>query len=87
MIIVRVELWSAKDGSRRELARMLITNMGMLGAVRDYAVEALRGRSTEALNKREVQRRGTVRAHNSEAVHIWNLVAKALKSCGYGERE
>lgn len=84
MIVVRVELWSARDGSRKELARMLLCNQGSTGDLRDYSVEALRGRSTAQLDRREVQRRGQVRGHPSERVHVWNLVAKALQACRYG---
>lgn len=84
MIVVRVELWSARDGSRTELARMLLCNEGSAGALRDYSIETLVGRSTEALDRRQVNRRGRVLGHPSESVHIWNLIAKALQAVGYG---
>ena len=63
---------------------MHICNEGVNGSLRDYSCRALRGRSKEALDRNEVQRRGKVIGHPSEAVHVWNLVAKALEAMGYG---
>lgn len=86
MIIVRVELWSAITGEVTELARMHICNEGSDGHLRDYSVVFFRGRSTAALNRRQVQRKGEVRSWPSEELLVWNLVAVALRATGYGRR-
>jgi hypothetical protein len=85
MIIVRVELWSARDGSVTELARMHVCNAGGGGRLRDYVVRTLRGRSKSALDANVAQREGRVIDHPSEELHVWNLVAKALAAMGYGK--
>lgn len=84
MIVVRVELHSAITGAVTELARAHICNAGDSGKLRDYFVRTLRGRSKAALDRGDVQRRGKVEQHPSEAVHVWHLVAKALAAMGYG---
>lgn len=87
MIVIRVELWSAVTGKRTELARMEIANdMSGGKARRNYITRTLKGRSTEALNKRTAQREGSVKDWPSEAVHVWNLVATALAGMGYGDK-
>lgn len=89
MIVVKVELWSAIDGSRKELARMMIDNRSGGGATRDYNARTYRGRSEAALHKAMIEdtttRRGKVLGHAAEKLHIWNLVAKALVNMGYGK--
>jgi hypothetical protein len=90
MIVVKVELWSAITGETSELARMVITNDGTGGAERrNYDVATCRGRSvgalTQAMLNKVFTRRGKVKDHPSEAVHVWNLVAKALTVMGYGK--
>lgn len=84
MIVIRVELWSARDGSRTELARMVLDNIGGTAKRRNYRARVFRGRSTADLNKGTVQREGQVLDHPSESVHVWHLVAKALSIMGYG---
>lgn len=85
MIVVKVELWSARTGHKTELARMHICNDETGSAeLRNYLVRALRGRSTEQLDRNQVQREGAVRSWPAERFHIWNLVGAALASCGYG---
>jgi hypothetical protein len=90
MIVVRVELWSAVNGSRRELARMRIANDGET-TLRDlklgtYRGETLRGRSSAALDAGAVQRKGKVQDWPREALHVWNLVAAMLSAMGYGRK-
>lgn len=91
MIIVRVELWSAQTGQITELARMGIHNVGGDMKLRDYGVMTWRGRSKAALDKamrsNAITRKGKVDKHPSQDVHIWYLVAKALRACGYAPRE
>lgn len=85
MIVVRVELWSAVTGRKTELARMEICNDGTsAGARRNYNARTLRGRSTEALNRRHTQRSTTMTDWPSEAVHVWNMVSALLTKMGYG---
>ena len=87
MIVVRVELWSARDGSKKELARMHICNDETgTSSLRNYIVRTLRGRSTAALDQNVIQRQGVVKSWPSQAVHIWNLVAAALAACRYSDR-
>ena len=89
MIVVKVELWSAIDGRRTELARAMIDNIGGDHNLRDYGCRTYRGRDEETLHKAmlndTVTRRGKVLQHPSPKVHVWNLVAKALAAMGYGE--
>lgn len=89
MIIVKVELHSAITGEKTELARMMIDNIGGDFQRRNYRTRTLRGRSADALEKsmREgaITCEGRVLGHRSAAVHVWNLVAKALDGMGYGE--
>ena len=86
MIVVNVQLKSAIHRSRdRELARVLISNEGGTATFGDYKCVSLRGRSTEQLDRRVVQRRGFVENHPRQAEHVLNLVAKALIKMGYGK--
>lgn len=91
MIVVRVELWSAIDGSRRELARMRISNDGSTTvenrALGTYDGETLVGRSTSALDQGRVQRSGRVADYPREKLHIWHLVARMLTAMGYARRD
>lgn len=92
MIIVKVELWSAIDGSRQELARMVIDNIGGTQAIGNYRARTLIGRSKDALDRAlnsipmKTQREGRVIGHHRLQQHVWNLVAKALANMGYGQR-
>ena len=90
MIVVRVELWSAISGKRTELARMTLDNIGGTESSGDYRVRTLRGRSEEQLHRAmilgTVQREGRVMGHARLALHVWNLVAKALIAMGYGQK-
>lgn len=84
MIVIRIELWSARTGQKTELARMEICN-DETGDTRrrNYMARTLRGRSTAALNQRRTQRTGTLTNWPSESVHIWNMVAAVLGKLGY----
>ena len=93
MIVIRVELWSAVNGEKTELARMVIDNVGGTNTLGDYRCRTLRGRSREALDKALLalctngsgtQREGQVTGHPRLREHVWNLVAKALTSMRYG---
>lgn len=91
MIIIRVELWSAVNGQKSELARMVIDNIGGTNERGDYRTRTLRGRSADALDRALLnmdgggtQREGKVIGHPRLREHVWNLVAKALSGMGYG---
>lgn len=84
MIVVRVELWSAITGEVTELARMHICNLGTGGRLRNYEVASFRGRSTAQLNRLAVQRSVRVEQWPSAELHVWNLVAVALRGMNYG---
>ena len=87
MIVVSVKLVSAIHPSRsKELARMHICNVGGTEDRRDYSVETFRGRDSKALDKRIVNRAGSVTDHPSPAIHVWHLVYEALKAVQYNRR-
>lgn len=88
MIIVKVELHSGINGTKKEIARMLIDNQGGTDAKGDYRVRTLVGRSASALDRSQrrpcnVNREGTVIGHDRLKLHVWNLVGKALAGIGY----
>lgn len=91
MIVVKVELWSAIDGRRTELARMVIDNIGGTRTLGNYRTRTLIGRSKAALDRAlygipmKVKREGRVMAHARLKEHVWNLVGKALANMGYGQ--
>lgn len=92
MIVGRVELWSAVNGQKSELARMVIDNIGGTDQRGDYRTRTLRGRSEEQLHRAMlsmpaagVQREGRVTGHARLREHVWNLVGKALSGMGYGQ--
>jgi hypothetical protein len=89
VIVVRVELVSAITGQTTELARAVICNTGAGTAERgDYRVSTLRGRCKAdldaALVAQKTTREGEVRDFPRQRLHVWNLVADALKAMGYG---
>lgn len=87
MIVVRVELWSAIDGRKTELARMHIANDGQATIANprlgDYQGETFVGRDAATLDKGRVSKRGAVRGWRRHDFHIWNLVAAMLADMGY----
>lgn len=83
MIVIRVELWSARTGRKTEIARAHLCNVSGVGRRRSYEFTTFRGRSAEALAKREVQRKAKVTDFPAEEVHVWNLVRLALSNAGY----
>jgi hypothetical protein len=83
MIVVRVELHSARTHTVTELARMKICNIGGDHDHRDYSVETLKGRSRAALDKDHVNRHGEIKNHPSPTIHVWYLIAKALAAVNY----
>lgn len=86
MIVVRVELWSARTGEQTELARMSICNLGggLTDRRADYSGIAYAGRGSAALNRHKGSRHGEVRDWPRLDKHVWNLVAAMLSTMGYG---
>ncbi len=85
MIVVRVELHHASQpGKVTELARMEICNDGT-GTDRrcHYFGRSLVGRSTEALDRRQVSKSARVSNWPRHDLHIWNLVRRMLDAMGY----
>ena len=85
MIVVRVELHSARTGEVTELARMHLANdAGQVTAKRaDYDGKTFVGRSTEGLYRGEVSHTGRVENWPRLDLHIWNLVQAMLTDMGY----
>ena len=81
MIVVKIELWSARTGKITEIGRMRISNVGVAGKLRDYAVEIMRRGTTGA-----VQRTGEVTRYPAESYNVWRLVSRALRSAFPEER-
>lgn len=77
MIVVKIELHSARTGKVSELGRMNITNNGLASTEKraDYDVEIMRKGTTN-----KVQRRGLVRDYPRQAYTVWELVRRALEA-------
>jgi hypothetical protein len=78
VIVVKIELHSARTGRVEEIGKMFIINDGS-GTLRrrHYAVRVMRRRSSCL-----VQRNATVRNHASLSTSVWTLVRKALQAAG-----
>ena len=94
MIVVRVELWSAVNGEKTELARMVVDNIGGTSTRGNYRCRTLKGRSKAALDGalcaairggKGTQRESQVIGHPRLREHVWNLVAKCLAAMDYGD--
>lgn len=92
MIVVTVTLHSAIDGRKEVLAESIIYNDGSGTRTKgNYEAMAIRkgidfrddkGKEAGWLQK-HIIRKGQVKGYNRVSDHVWNLVAKALKSMGY----
>ena len=81
MIVVRVELHSAKTGNVKEIARLSITNTGKNPnhpAEGDYQTKVYK-----APNFQAVIRRGEIFRHRRQSQSPWTLIGKVLKNLGY----
>lgn len=84
MIIVRVELHSARTRTITELARIKIWNDETGNTkLRNYQAVSYRGRSKAQLDKNTVMKFGELKNWPSERFHIWNLVRQILINLGY----
>lgn len=89
MIIVRVELHSAVTGKVTEIARAVIANKGTGTATKgNYIARVVAGRTSSSMEPRDIVsakpfRTGEVYDYPRKSIHIWNLVARALKSMNF----
>jgi len=85
MIIVRVELHSARTNQVTELARMDICNEGTQENINygNYVAMTFRGRNKETLARRTTQKSTHLLNWRRNDYHIWNLVCKLLLQMGY----
>lgn len=80
MIVVRVELWSARTEKITTLGVMTISNASSneSGTVCDYHGEVMR-----KPDFKKVTKTSQVLGHRRHDKVIWNLVAKMLRNMGY----
>lgn len=89
MLVIKVELWSAKTGEKTEIGRMSIHNDGTSKSPSkgNYVARTYRGRTQEALTKamqkQHTTRTATITDHSRLKYHAWHLVGKALWNLGY----
>lgn len=83
MIVVRVELHSAVTKEITEIARMHIANVGGTDTHGDYEFITYRGRDKRTLDKRTPERLGAIQGYPRKRLHVWNLVARALRTMLY----
>lgn len=74
MIVIRVELWSARTRTRTELARMHICNTEEgTDDHANYFGRTFKGRSTKVLDKLTVVRTGEIAGWPRHRKHVWGL--------------
>lgn len=87
MIVVKVELHSAIDGSVTLLNSVVLGNMdNRRRRLRSYAVASYRKHVDPVravLSGKKPLRLGEVKGHPAEAVSVLTLVRKALETLGY----
>lgn len=85
MIVVKIELWSARDGSQSEIGRMYIANAGGTHKRRDYQGSVCRRGTTEVPrpigDRVEATRAGVVLDFPSPSYNVWRLILRMLRSC------
>lgn len=84
MLVVKVELHNANTGEVSEIGRAVIANDDT-GTSRagNYDVKQRDGEPSNAAIWTQPDREGRVEGH-PRAEPVWSLVAKALKSVGFG---
>ncbi len=85
MIVVKIELWSARTGTQEEIGRMVIANVGGDTRHADYAVGVCRKGNTATPNNivpggPKPMRIGVVKNYPREAYNVWRLIMRALRS-------
>jgi hypothetical protein len=85
MLVVKVELHHAVTGEIKEIARSIIYNDGDGTADSgNYVTRTYKGDGSADFEQRLTMRSGTVHAYPRKKLQVWNLVAEALISMGYG---
>lgn len=84
MIIVTIELLSARTGERSVLGRMLISNVGVDSGGRRGDYEVLVANKADANGLQAImarpQRRGSVTGFPRLSYNVWRLVSRAIRS-------
>ena len=80
MIVVRVELHSARTGQVTQLARMDLSNVG---TSTDGRVGNYHGRVRRRPGFTQVTREGEVMGHRRRDLTVWTLLRKMLENMGY----
>jgi hypothetical protein len=90
MIVVKIELWSARTGEQTELGRMYIANDGTSRDPKrgDYKVKVARKGSKKFNGWRDFKgwaaikstREGEVKDYPRLSYNVWRLITRALKS-------
>lgn len=80
MIIIRVEVHSAKTGEITEIARMKVVNTGTSKSLKLGDYEGYVFRKPTFSHR---VRKGSVKGHRRQDLPVWNLIGKMLKSMGY----
>lgn len=80
MIVVKVELWSARTGKVSTLGIMRISNDG---TSRDEEIGNYMGHVMRKPTFTSITRTGIVEEHRRKSYPIWFLVAKMLRNMGY----
>jgi hypothetical protein len=83
MILIRIELHSARTGKVTEIGRMKIVNDGGTDDRGNYRATTLTGRTRAQLDRGNWTRAGAVLDYPRKAVHVWHLVARALIAMNY----
>lgn len=85
MLVVKVELHNANTGEVSEIGRVVIANDDT-GTLRtgNYDVKQRDGEPNNAAIWTQPDREGRVEGHSRLTEPVWSLVAKALKSVGFG---
>lgn len=93
MLVIRVELHSARTGKRSEIARMVIANDGTdtSDVIGNYWGRAAKGVidndsmiPAAIMHDSRILRHAEVKDYARKSLHVWNLVARMLKAMQYG---
>ena len=82
MLVVRVELHSARTGKTTEIARMAIANVGGTLERGEYHGVTFRGRGKIKRSSQPL-RWAMVRDYPRQSKHVWHLVSRMLNGMGY----
>lgn len=88
MIVVKVELHSAIDGTVEEIGRMYVCNTGGTSDRGNYTAAVCRRNTSQLpqplapnLNAPQPTRHGKVSNYPRNSYNMWRLISRALKAC------